>query len=69
MAFVIDNEPPPEPSLREAIEALEPGQSMLAKNNPLGSVRTVVSRVKSAHPGRLYKTGEGIHGPRVWRIA
>lgn len=69
MAFVIDNEPPPEPSLREAIEALEAGQSVLAKNSPMGSVRTTVSRVRAQHPERRFKTGDSIHGPRVWRTA
>lgn len=66
---MIDNEPPPAPSLRELIEALEPSQSIFLNGAQIGSVRTIVSRVKGLHEGRRYKTAEREGGSRVWRLA
>jgi len=54
----------PQGALRKALEAMEPGESLVHTAKPKRSV----ARVKKANPGRAYsirKIGEGKY--RVWR--
>jgi hypothetical protein len=68
MRFKVDQMPPPL-SLREAIIALEVGQSLLAEESPMATVRTIVSRVRADFKERTFKTSMAEDGPRVWRLA
>jgi hypothetical protein len=68
MTFQVDSTPPP-PSLTRGVEDLQVGQSLLAPETELATLRNIVLRVKRRHPGRQYTTRQSEDGPRVWRLA
>ena len=69
MSLVIDNAPPPGPSLREIVEGLQVGQSLCDPNRTIETLRVTASRVRSAYPERKFKSKETHAGPRIWRVA
>lgn len=71
MSYVIDTAPLPEqpPTLRSMIEALTPGQSLLAPETTIASLKVTASRVRSEHRERVFKTHDTTDGPRVWRLS
>ena len=66
--ITIDREPAPV-TLTERIEALQPGESLLAGDRSRSTVASLATRLKGRYPGREYRTADTIHGPRVWRTA
>ena len=68
MSMQIDTAPPPAPSVRALVEALEPGHSLVAPDTSLRVLRVTVSRVKRDFPDRLYRSAEAPDGNRVWRL-
>ena len=68
MDITIDNAPAPI-TWQERIEALEPGQSMLAPVSKINVIRTKATRVKALFPERKYRTAKTDDGARIWRIA
>lgn len=68
MNFTVDTLPLPI-TLRQRVEGLQPGQSLLAPETKTKVLRTTVSRVHKDHRTRRYRVGETPEGPRVWRLA
>lgn len=65
----IDTLPPPPPPIIDRIRALLPGQCYLVvAAHPVGSVRSMVSRVKAAQGG-TFRTQERDGVLRVWRLS
>jgi len=69
MSTIIDTEPPPPPTLRETIEGLEIGQSLLSQAHALHTIRTTAARVCATHPNRKFRSKATDDGARIWRIA
>ena len=68
MDVIVDNEPAPI-TWQERIEALEPGQSLLADAAKINVIRTKATRVKALYPERRYRTAKTEDGARIWRTA
>ena len=75
MKYIIDRTPLPpvaEVSLRAKLAELEIGQSLLAVDGNLNSLRVTCSRIKREIRGcadRQFKTMDTPEGPRAWRLA
>ncbi len=69
MSFAIDTTPPPAPTLREAVEGLEPGQSLYTEAHPLRVLRVTASRIRKTKPDRKFRSAETDGGARIWRLA
>ena len=67
MSFSVDTLPLPV-TLRQRIEALQPGQSLAAPETKIRVLRTTASRVHKDHRGRRYRVSDTPEGPRVWRL-
>lgn len=66
--ITVDREPAPV-TLTELIEALQPGESLLAGGKSRSTVASLATRLKGRYPGRDFRTADTSHGPRVWRTA
>lgn len=69
MSYEVDTAPPPPPTLRERIEGLAPGQSLVTDAHPLRVIRVTASRVRKVHPARKFRSAEDDAAVRIWRLA
>lgn len=69
MEYQIDTQPLPGPTLREMIEGLGVGQSLLAPNVSIKVLRVTASRVRRDHPERTFRVSAVTGAPRAWRVA
>ena len=59
----------PRKFIAEAIRALKAGESILVNDAAIGSVKSIVSRMRVEFEGRRrFATAKDGHGVRVWRL-